>query len=163
MDIKDFFRVIIKVLGVIIIIIGVIPTLSSFFLYINEDIAMSFTLIGSFLLYGVLSYFFLLDSDFIIDKLKLTKNFDNDRFNFETIKSSLLLEISCIIIGLYAIITSLPTLLLEGFMYFKMNAQSSSIISLPIDSNNYFFIDLVYFFLALILIASRKQISKFLK
>jgi len=163
MNTKNFFRLVLKILGLLLISIGVIPSLSSFFLYITDDIAMSLLLFGAMLLYLIVCYFLIFDSDYLIDKLKLTKNFDEDTFTFENIKESLLLELSCIIIGLYAVINSLPTILLGGFLFFRENAQSYGILSAPINSNNYFYVDLIYFFLGLIFIALRKQISLLLK
>jgi len=165
MSVKDCFRVILKTLGLILIIVGVVPTISSVVIYIKDDFSLGLVLIGAMLLILVLCYYLIFDSDILINKFKLTKGFDNDELSFNSLKESLLIEGACIVIGLYTIISNLPSVLLEGFIYFKTNAQNtgSSIIDLPIDASNYFYIQLIYFFLGIILIALRKQIINLIK
>ena len=106
-----------------------------------------------------LIYFVLFKTNAIIKFLKLDKGFDTDKFSISKIPEEHVINLSCIIIGLYLTFSSLPTILLEIIQIFKHNVSNSVFESTQVD-NFYLYHDIIYFFVGLILIALRKNISR---
>ncbi|WP_397362699.1 hypothetical protein [Olleya sp. R77988] len=162
MTIKDFFRISLKALG-LLLIISVITLIPSFFLDISDGFGVILYYLFSIVLMVFVAFFIISKSDYVIEKLKLDSGFDNDLLKLNNIGDQKIIQIACVLIGLYIITSALPSVLLEAFQYFKYNASGDSLIDLPMHSTNYFYLQLVYFLLGLILIGIRKQISSFFK
>ena len=156
---KDLFNIILKVLALMLITNALLPAISNFFNWFKADISIAFILLGISFLFLALIYFVLFKTNAIIKFLKLDKGFDTDKFSISKIPEEHVINLSCIIIGLYLTFNSLPTILLEIIQIFKHKVSNSVFESTQVD-NFYLYHDIIYFFVGLILIALRKNISR---
>src|SRR5436305_14845956 len=100
MAVKTLLNIVLKVLGILFFrdFIVIIPQfLSIFSLLINfsEGITPLLSTLLSIAAYGVVSYFLILKTSWVIEKLKLDEDIEEDKVSFE-IKQSTLLTI-CLI------------------------------------------------------------------
>ncbi|WP_291287321.1 hypothetical protein [Flavobacterium sp.] len=126
MSIKTFWIILIKILGLILILqaVSIIPEWISsiYFIYENEDNKNLLILIFSVLLvlfiFYLITRFFLFKANWIIDKLKLDKGFENNTIELNSSQNKII-SIAIIVIGSYMLIQNLPILLKEFFMFFQ--------------------------------------------
>jgi hypothetical protein len=125
MKTKDLFNIFLKILGIFFIkdILATVPHLLSIsFFLTNPDAAGTvFTLIGTILMlfvYILISYYLVFKTNFIIDKLKLDKGFDQDTIPLN-IHRSTILSIATIVIGGLMVADEVPNLCLHLFAYFQ--------------------------------------------
>ncbi|ATL42425.1 hypothetical protein OZ664_03515 [Elizabethkingia sp. HX WHF] len=165
MTYKDFFRVLIKIVGLYFFI----QTLFSFLpsqisiAFLNSDSletagAMLYTTLIIVICFGIL-YFLIKNPDKIIDLFKLDKNFDNNSINIQNLNSKNLITIGLFIIGGYLVISNITRFIASA--YYKMKLDHSS-IPLP-DINNSFTIlnSALNVILGFILIVYRKNIAAY--
>jgi hypothetical protein len=123
---KSLFNIILKILGIFFIkdFLATIPQLLSVFLYLtNSDTTTEavWTLITTLLIlfvYGLVCYYLIFRTNFIIDKLKLDKGFDQETIPLN-IHRSTILSISLIVIGGIIIADEIPNLCRQLFAYFQ--------------------------------------------
>lgn len=116
MLINTFWKIIIKIIGLWLLFgcISIIPQFFSTLSFTNGDLNFESLLLiwlmlfGAIIIYIFIIRLFLFKSEWIVDKLKLEKSFNEERINLE-IKSSTVLTIAIIIIGGLTIIESLPS------------------------------------------------------
>ncbi|MGS0747833.1 hypothetical protein [Halpernia sp. GG3] len=116
MSINTFWKIIIKIIGLWLLFgcISIIPRFFSTLSFTNgslnfESLLMIWLMLfGAIIVYILIIRLFLFKAEWIIDKLKLEKNFNEERINVE-IKSSTVLTITVIVIGGLTIIESLPS------------------------------------------------------
>lgn len=158
---KDFFRIIIKILG-ILFVINSISTLMTTLSYFSFDGAL-FSLIGVLMLAFLVAYGIFFKTDGIIKFFNLGNGFESERFDFSRTESKFIMELSCAILGFYFITINIPYLFQELFFYFKSNINTSSFELFTREFSKLDFINtILYLLLGLALIKLRKPISKYL-
>lgn len=129
MLINTFWKIIIKIIGLWLLFscISIIPQFFSTLsftdgsLNIESLLLIWLMLFGAIILYILIIRLFLFKAEWIVDALKLEKNFNEERINTD-IKSSTILTIAIVIIGGLTIIESLPNFCsgLFGFLRQEM-------------------------------------------
>ncbi|NLN74354.1 MAG: hypothetical protein GX140_08950 [Bacteroidales bacterium] len=127
MKVRTFWTILLKTIGLIIILYGLnllLFSLSNLFVtfsFAAIDEALWFTLFTLFFLglYFLVLWILLFKTSWVIDKLRLTKGFEEDRIDLN-FKFSTLVQIASIVIGGYIIITVLPQFVRESLLYFQM-------------------------------------------
>ncbi|WP_298139399.1 hypothetical protein [Flavobacterium sp.] len=160
---RDFFRILIKIFGLyslVLSIFTVIPQNISNILY-QFDIMILLIILASTLISVGLFLILLFKTDFIIDKLKLDKGFDDSQINFGNLTNESILKLAIFIIGGFLIIDYTPSLLFDLVNAFKNKATFSTIEGSSID---YFqiFVSLINIVIGYLFITNYKSISKFL-
>jgi hypothetical protein len=160
---KDFFKVVIKIMALLVIVNGIIPAIANIFPWFGTDVSLGFILFGISLLFSVLVYLMISRADKIVRFFGLDKGYDTEHFNFSNIEKNYVIEISAAIIGLSLIFNSLPSLLYDGFYYFKSQVQDYSALNSMYKIEDYIlYQNLLYIVVGIVLVASRKLISKFI-
>jgi hypothetical protein len=160
---RDFFRILIKIFGLyslILSIFTVIPQNISNVLF-QFDIMMLLVILASTMISVGMFLVLLFKSDFIIDKLKLDKGFDDNQIILGNLTNESILKLALIIIGGFLIIDYLPTVLFDLVNAFKTKSTFTSIEG---NNVNYFdiVIGLVNILLGYLFITNYKSISQFL-
>ncbi|WP_298307633.1 hypothetical protein [Flavobacterium sp.] len=160
---RDFFRILIKIFGLyslILSIFTVIPQNISNVLF-QFDIMMLLVILASTIISVGMFLVLLFKSDFIIDKLKLDKGFDDDKIIVGNLTNESILKLAFIIIGGFLIIDYLPAVLFDLINAFKTKSTFTSI-----EGNNVNYFDivtgLVNILLGYLFITNYKSISQFL-
>ncbi len=155
---KDLFRIILKIIALIVAFNSVVPLLLNVYnIGFNEMYAIFMT-IGLTLFYLAFIYFIMIKVDLIIKWLKLDSGFDSEVFNIGNISFKKTIDISIIILGLYLSLSSLPTLLQEVFLLFKSKVSYNLLNSVDFQNDYYLYNSIIQFFVGLIIVASRKLI-----
>ena len=141
---KDLFRLIIKIFGLyslVTTLFGIVPANISL-LAQESGVFIILAIIGLTILILSLFVVLIFKSDFIIDKLKLDKGFDDDIIDFPKFNDINILKISLILIGAYLMIDNIPTLLIQCFKAFKSNINQGGLLGdldqFSYDTVNYF-------------------------
>jgi hypothetical protein len=123
---RTLFNIILKILGVFFIkdFLATIPLLLSVILYLPKSDTVTeavWTLVTTLLIllaYGLVSYYLVFKTDYIIDKLKLDKGFDQEIIPLN-IHRSTVLSISIIVIGGLLVADEIPNFCRQLFSYFQ--------------------------------------------
>lgn len=126
MQIKTFWKILIKIIGLWILIscISMIPQFFSTLSFTNGDLnTKSLMILWAVLLVAIIIYIliirlFLFKTDWIIEKLKLEKNFTEERIDLN-MKSSTILTIAIIVIGGLILVESLPSFVSRLFDFYQ--------------------------------------------
>jgi len=164
MLIKTFWKIVIKIIG-LWILFGCISLIPHFFstlsftdglLDIKSLVPIWLMLFASILAYAFVIRLFLFKTDWIIEKLKLEKNFTEERIDVK-ISSTEILTISIIIIGGLIIVESLPSFFSRLIDFFQQKSQLKEYRETSW---------LVYYFVKLIigylLVTNGKNVAKYL-
>lgn len=116
MQIKTFWKILIKIIGLWILLscVSLIPKFFSTLSFTNGDLnTKSLMILWAVLLVAIIVYIlvirlFLFKTDWLIEKLKLEKNFTEDRIDLN-IKTITLLTIAIIVTGGLILVESLPS------------------------------------------------------
>ena len=162
---RDFFRILIKIIGLyffIQVIFSVLPSQISF-LGFDTDFSRNIkTLIYIFLIIllsiGIL-YFLIRFPDKIIDLFRLDKGFDSNKISITNFNSINILTIGIFIIGGFLIIENITSLITSLYYEFK----NSNNPMFPKNENNIFTLGFsaINIILGYILIIYRKNIAKY--
>ena len=123
---RTLFNIILKILGVFFIkdFLAIIPQLLSVILYFTRSDTLTeaiWTLVTTLLIllaYGLVSYYLIFRTDFVIDKLKLDKGFNQESIPL-SIHRSTILSIAIIVIGGYLVVDEIPNFCRQLFSYFQ--------------------------------------------
>ena len=123
---RTLFNIILKILGVFFIkdFLVLIPQLLSVILFLSKSYTMTEAIwtFGTSLLmllaYGLVSYFLIFKTEFVIDKLKLDKGFNQESIPLN-IHRSTILSISIIVIGGLLVVEEIPNFCRQLFSYFQ--------------------------------------------
>jgi hypothetical protein len=166
MKIRTFWTFLLKILG-LYIVLGSIDVIAQFlsttyYLFVGDssDSIIKLSLFGivavmTFIYYLVLR-FFVFNPNFIIDKLKLDKGFEEEKIDLND-NSSAILRIALIVIGGLLLVDSLPILFKNIIMFFQQESLFrnysgtgwivfgviKSIIGYLLLTNSKFFIDFI--------------------
>ena len=162
---RDFFRILIKIIGLyffIQVIFSVLPSQISFLGFDTDFSRKIKTLIYIFLIIllsiGIL-YFLIRFPDKIIDLFRLDKGFDSNKISITNFNSINILTIGIFIIGGFLIIENITSLITSLYYEFK----NSNNPMFPKNENNIFTLGFsaINIILGYILIIYRKNIAKY--
>jgi hypothetical protein len=130
---RTLFQLILKLFG-LYMILGLLQTLPAMFSYgpilgdwkFSESLNFVLIIIGTILFYYFILRLFLFKGSWIIDKLSLDKNFDQEIIDIK-IDSLAVIQIAIIILGGLMFIDTLPTLIKE-IIFIMKSKQDGSII-----------------------------------
>jgi hypothetical protein len=133
---RDFFRILIKIFGLysaVITLFSVVPqNISS--LYFGDE--STYVILWVLAVLGIvisLFLFLLFKSDYIIDKLKLDKGFDEEQIILGDLNNENVFKLALIIIGGFLVIDYTPNLLFDMVNAFKLKATYTSIEGTNVD------------------------------
>lgn len=123
---RTLFHIILKILGIFFIkeLLAIIAQLLSSFLYLTSSVTIPeaiwtfATTLLIVLVYGLVSYFLIFKTDFVIDKLKLDKGFSQESIPLN-IHRSTIFSIAIIVIGGYMVVDEIPNFCRQLFSYFQ--------------------------------------------
>ena len=136
---RTLFNIILKILGVFFIkdILAIITQLLSAILYLTKSDTISeaiwifvFTLL-ILAVYGLVSYFLIFRTEFVIDKLQLHKGFDQETIPLN-IHRSTILSIAIIVIGGLLVVDEIPNFCRQLFSYFQEKRLTYALTNPPI-------------------------------
>jgi NADH:ubiquinone oxidoreductase subunit 5 (subunit L)/multisubunit Na+/H+ antiporter MnhA subunit len=111
---RSLFNIILKVMGIYFVkeVLLLLPSLISGFGFLNqgwrtEAWFIIFSVIITLAIYSLVIFYFVLDTDAVIDKLELTKGIEEENLSI-TVHRSTVLSIVIILVGIVMIITALP-------------------------------------------------------
>lgn len=131
MTIRDLFRVLFRLLGTYSLLISlftIIPQNISNLAYMGKDIILGLWIFLIFFIVISLYLFMIFKTDFIIEKLRLDKGFDNDKIIFENISNLEIYKFAIILLGGFLLIDNIPVFISQLIFIFKNNLNSNTII-----------------------------------
>lgn len=159
---RDFFKLMIKLFGLysgLMTLFTVIPNNIANLLF---QFNFSSLLFITILILVVVSFFLLLifKTDFIIDKLKLDKGFDDEKIQFENLTNDSIVKFAVFLIGGFLIINHFPNFLNYSFQIFKIELQNTE---LGYGNVNYFnwIISAINILIGYLLITNYKAVAAF--
>ena len=161
MTVKNFWLILLKILGVWLVMEGVmlVPSLfSSLFLvsysYFETSPTLAISLfIAAILFYAIILYLFVFNTSWIINKLDLEKGFENENLTVNISQVSVL-RISTIIIGGITFIENLPFLVKSTYSYL----QSSTNPTIAEPTAEEIFYNLALLFLGYLLMVYNQKV-----
>ena len=132
---KDFFRIVLRILGLYFLAMVVFNYLPSIVVFFHSLPVLS--LILAIVVVSLFAYIFMLlifKPDPIIKILKLDKGFDDDVLSVRHIEFVNLLKIAIIATGLFLIISHLPTFLTHLLFLLKLVVKNRSEITDQVES-----------------------------
>lgn len=164
---RSLFNIILKILGIFFIkdFIAFIPQLLSVGLFLTEPDTvpmgiLSFVIILLILFaYGVVAYYLVFKTDFIIDKLRLDKDFKEEILPLN-IHRSTILSISVIIIGGILAVEEILNFCRLSFSYFQEKRMTFGQTS---PTTIFLFISLAKIVIGVLLMSRQKQIVNFIE
>lgn len=162
---RDFFKILIKVIGLyffIQILFTFLPSqigFISFDIDFNQRIVSIIYLIFIILMTVGILYFLIRHPEKIIDLFQLDKNFDNESISINNFNAKNILNISLFIIGGFLIIENSTTLLSALYLVFRKSLDSN----FPVKENPAvnLILPAINLLLGGILITFRKNISDY--
>ncbi len=141
MTIRTFWNILIKILGIWIALncLSLVPQyVSSIFYssdYFNFEIFLYglATILGIIIFYYLILRLFIFKTNWIIDRLKLDKNFSEEKIDLN-IGTQYILRIACIVLGGLILVDSIPDIFRTLFSYyqdhkiFKKETSSVSVV-----------------------------------
>lgn len=126
---RDFFRIVIRLFALYLLLLTVfnfIPTNVSYLTYDFTFYPILIILVSAVLM--ILLFILLLrKSDTVIDVLKLDKAFDDERIEFGNLRSLEIVKIALIFIGGFMILDHLPEFLHYCYLGFKKDISSTGL------------------------------------
>jgi hypothetical protein len=164
MKIETLWKTIIKLFGIWFLIGGLSTILefSQTFFYATKASIEAIThtilwLIGIIIIYSIVVRLFLFKTDWIIEKLKLSQNYTEEKIDI-SIKNSTVITISIIIIGGITLVDSIPRLLSETYEFLQ---QKMSMRDYPKFS--WLILQLLKAFIGYLMITKSKIITKYIE
>lgn len=158
---RNLFNIVLKIFGLFFLreMVITLPQLASYLLFLPGSTGSDtvLTLLLTFLIvayFGIMVYFLVFRTDYVLDKLKLDKGFNQDEFSFH-ISLNKMLNIALFVIAGMILIDEVPILINYLYQYYKergiLNVFAKPEISNMIVSG-------VKIVIALLLIGERKRI-----
>lgn len=150
---RDFFRILIRIVGIYVfttLIFGVLPLLFSLtadMFYAVFPLALSF----------VILYVFLRFPDKIINFLRLDKGLDNDRISIPKFNEREIILLAMFLIGGYLIVKNFATFIIE--IYYELKSHLG--YATDMDYSRTFWLSFINILLGWVLITFRKNIADY--
>jgi hypothetical protein len=121
---KDFFRIIIKILGLYFVISIIFSALPRNFFFVIDKIDLTGILwsIVTIIVTIFLFVFLIYKPDKVIHWLHLDKGFDEDRIDFQNFNIQNIIKLGMIVLGGFLLIKNIPVFLSNTFFAFKSSA-----------------------------------------
>jgi|GEM_PF-313980 hypothetical protein len=173
MKTKDFFRLVIKLLGLYLLVIYVFQSLPNtvlpyFYLFNegNNEWMLSIWPTIMTLLLVALFFFLTFNPDFFIEKLKLDKGFDSDVIGLQNLNEKSILNVGIILIGGLIFIENLAPFLNSSFFFIKSKVATSEELRLQsnLDTQSYvrLGINILNMIIGYVLLSNYQPLSTFL-
>lgn len=167
MNVKNFWTIFLKVLGIWLVINGV-TTITQFISALsvlsfnNKEELWSILYVVVVLILTIAIYFFVLwlfvfKTSWLIDKLKLEQGFSEEKFEYN-IQYSSIMTIAIIVIGGLIFVDSLPLFCKEAFNYFQQKRMFNENFS-----SGWIFFHLVKTVLGYLLMTNSKFVVNFIE
>ena len=132
MSINTFWKIVVKILGIWVVIesLILIPYYFSSIVMVfgdgfSSNLPIAFAVLtGIFFFYIMTLRLLLFKTNWIIQNLKLEEGFNEDRINF-TLHRSVIIKIAIIIIGGFLLVDNLPTLFSQVYTYLQTEKIAS--------------------------------------
>lgn len=129
MQIKTFWKILIKIIGLWILLscVSLIPKFFSTLSFTNGSLdtegllILWIVLLVAVIVYILIIRLFLFKTDWVIEKLQLEKNFTEERIDLN-LKTSTILTIAIIVMGGLILVESLPSFCSELFDFFQQKS-----------------------------------------
>tara|TARA_B100001778_G_C18069419_1_gene397834 strand:- start:8 stop:508 length:501 start_codon:yes stop_codon:yes gene_type:complete len=161
MQVKSFWIIVVKIIGLLFIIDlvkSVFEMLSLFFYQIHEVELIFFVIIIT--LFAILIYVLLFKPKYIIEKLKLSEGFDEEKFSLEISRKNVL-NIIIALTGILILIDSIPDLISQIQQYLTIsNYAREDVLS---KSKNAIIMTLVKNIIGYLIIANNTKIANFIE
>ncbi|WP_046756750.1 hypothetical protein [Kordia jejudonensis] len=162
MTVKDFFIMVLKIMGIYFFIDGILPLVLELIFYSTTDhLSDHFWFIGCILLFFAIIYFMISHSETLAKFLRLDCGFSTERFDFSKADSAYIIEIAIAIMGLYMLFYTIPFILIDGYVLFKSNVNSRifSVDKSPETLQLNLITNFLYILVGLVILLLRKPIS----
>ena len=130
MTVKDLFRIVIKLFSLYLIISTLFSTIPYYLssAYYADGLVILLTYLGALAIILGLVVVLLVNTDRVIDWLKLDKGFDKELINFSDFDSFVLLKLGFFIIGGFLLIDYIPEFLVQTYwaLRFDIDGAESS-------------------------------------
>lgn len=168
---RSLFNIILKILGILFIkeIFIFIPQLVMLIPEVNgngssneisnEIIQSIIVVVLTILVIGLIIYYLIFKTEYLINKLKLYKGFDQEFIPLNMHRSSIL-SISIIVIGGLIIVNELPHLFEQLFTYIEMKSAWKGA---KVPGLSYIFLEASKVFIGLLLIIYQRHIVNFIE
>lgn len=126
---RDFFRIIIRLFALYLLLLVIFNFIPSNISYLTYEFSIwpILIILGSAVLMILLFIFLIRKSDNVIDVLKLDRGFDDDRIDFGNLGSSEIVKIALIFIGGFMILDHLPEFLQYCYLGFKKEISATGL------------------------------------
>lgn len=159
---RDFFKLMIKLFGLysgLMTLFTVIPNnIANLLFQFNFSLLLFITI--SILVVVSFFLFLIFKTDFIIDKLKLDKGFDEEKIQFENLTNDSIVKFAVFLIGGFLIINHFPNFLNYSFQYFKIKMQNSDLGYVEVNYFNWI-ISVINILIGYLLITNYKVVATF--
>lgn len=163
MNIKSFFKIVLKILGLIILLFDPYRIVENLFSEIfrpdREGYIISFLLLSLLAIFS-LSYYLIIKTDLIIRLLGLDKHFDEDTF-LKDIDVNRLLTIAVFVVGGVLIVYNFSPLLIALIYTFAGSIDENIKLSTPPDISYSLVICAVDLVLGILLMTNTKRIVSY--
>ncbi len=159
---RDFFSIVIKLFGLYSIIISLFSILPSNLSWLvnSFDLLTGIWVAISFVVSFGLIWLLILNSEKVVDLLKLDKGFKDDRIDFGNLSSMEIVKIGSFIIGGILFLDNLPPFLSQTYFAFK---ESINHTNLSIHDDYYWLINGINLVIGYLLITNYDWVAKRLK
>ena len=157
---RDFFRVVLKILAILMIVNGVVPAFSQLITYFGRETYIALLLLGMAIFFGFIAWVILIKTDEIIEVLKLDRGYQTEEFTFGEPHTGKIIRLACIIAGLYMFFESVPDILVEFLMYLRLDVSESLYVDFNMNSEYFLLKGVFKMVFGLILILSRHRIAR---
>lgn len=162
---RSLFNIILKVLGIFFIqdFLTAIPQLLSVFLNAFTPEAI-WALVSALLLlfaYGMVPFYLIFRTDFIIDKLELDKGFDQEAFPLN-IHRSTVLSISIIVIGGLIVVDEIPNFCRQVVSYYQAQRMTMGWRTQP-SWISYIITSAVKIIVGVLMLSNQRKIVRFIE
>ncbi|MEK6153978.1 hypothetical protein WIW50_11985 [Flavobacteriaceae bacterium 3-367] len=126
---RDFFRIIIRLFALYLLLLLVFDYLPLNISYFTYELSFwPFLILGGSAIFMLLMFLLLLKkTDLIIDVLKLDKSFDDDRIDFGNLGSLEIVKIALLFISGFLILDHLPEFLHYCYLGFKQEISATGL------------------------------------
>jgi hypothetical protein len=164
MEVKDFFRLALKLIAIFYTIEAIFFISSNirYFVYGGELLGVTtLWMVTSTLLPILMYYLIFVQSDKLIKFLKIDKGFKNQQIHFGNLTSNEILKIAFIIFGLMMIVWGLPSFITNCFYAFKYSVEPQFLNDSQVLKYDYFEVTEsgIYILIGYLMISNYKRIA----
>jgi len=161
MNIRTFWNILLKIIGIFLVIkgVGVIMEYLGSFAVVSEIERASYvvTTLGFLILYFFILWLFVFKTHWLIDRLNLEKGFEEERINLKN-DFSAIITIAIIVIGGVTFFDALPSFFQQIFVYY----QEKSVRFMESPSASWVVVDAIKTTVGYLLMTNSRKITAFI-